>query len=411
MPMPTQDNTALSAAATKALNDVKEAVKGFASKRDLEELQSKYAVLQQQCDAIDVANSQRHLGGNFGGLTLEKMLGEDEGVSRFLKDRGRGRCVIKFEGPEQMAALYRKTIVSGTGSGSSNGDTLNPVGISTSGVLTIDRQPGIVLEARQRLTIENVLSSAPTTQAAVDFVRVSSPMSIASPVAEGSVKPEQSMSFTSHSEKVRTIASWIPSTKQVLDDLPSLMAVIQGSLLFYLGLEVELQLISGDSSGESLNGLIHQASSFNSALLPPASAGWQRIDVLAQGINQIGLAMELDPTFVVLNTSDYWKLRLTKNSFGSYILGNPNLPGDVSIFGLTPIHTTSIAQGSFLIGSGSPAAASVRNRQEAIIEISDSHASFFTSNLLAIRGERRLCLMTMRPGSFITGSFSTSPAS
>ncbi len=162
---------------------------------------------------------------------------------------------------------------------------------------------------------------------------------------------------------------------------------------------------------ENLNGILNQASSFNSALLPPAAAGWQRIDVIAQAINQINLAKELDPSFVVLNVQDYWKLRLTKNTLGSYILGSPNLPGDVTIFGLTPIATTSISPGVFLVGSGNPAAASVRNRQEAVIEISDSHASFFTSNLLALRGERRLAMLTLRPGSFVTGSFSTSPAS
>ncbi len=248
MPVTNPDPTALSAAATKALNDVKAAVAGFATKTELEALQTKYAALQVQWDAMDIAGRERHAGGNFGGLTLEKLLTENESVSRFIKDRGRGRCVIKFEGAQEMAALYRKSIVSGTASGSASGDTLAPVGISTSGVLTIDRVPGITLEARQRLTIESVLSSAPTGQAAVDFVRVSSPMAIASPVPEASVKPEQSMSYTSHSEKVRTIAHWIPATRQVLDDLPSLMATIQGSLLYYLGLEVELQILSGDGT-------------------------------------------------------------------------------------------------------------------------------------------------------------------
>jgi HK97 family phage major capsid protein len=409
MPMPT-DQTALSAAATKALNDLKEAVKGFASKRDLEELQGKYAALQQQCDSIDVANSQKHIAGNFGGLTLEKMLRENENVSRMLREQ-RGKCHIKFEGPEQMAALYRKSIVSGTAAGTAGGDALLPVGIATTGVLGIERVPGITLEARQKLTIEDVLASAPTTQAAVDFIKVNVPMSPASPVPEASVKPENQMGFTSLSEKVKTIAHWIPATRSVLDDLPSLMAAIQGSLLYYLALEVETQILAGDNAGEDLHGLIPQASEFNPTLLPPASAGWQRIDIIAAAIAQINEARELDPTFVVLNVVDYWALKLTKDSLGRYLLGNPNLPGNPQIFGLNLIYTTSIPKGIFLVGSGNPAAASVRNRMEAVVEISDSHASFFTSNLLAIRGERRLAMLTMRPGSFVTGTFVTSPVS
>jgi HK97 family phage major capsid protein len=391
------------------LAKMQEAVKGFAPRSELIELQTKFSRLQAQTDAMDIAGRD-HLIAGYGGLTLEKILKEDEGVSRLLKDK-RGKCFIKFEGPDQMAALYRKSIVSGTASGTAGGDALLPVGIASTGVLGIERVPGITLEARQKLKVEDVLASAPTTQAAVDYIKVSTPMSIASPVPEASVKPENQMGFTSLSEKVRTIAHWIPSTRQVLEDLPSLMAVIQGSLLFYLGLEVEVQILLGDGAGEDLHGIVPQASQFNTALLPPASAGYQRIDIIAAAINQINLARELDPTFVVLNIQDYWALRLTKDGFGRYILGSPNLPGDPQIFGLTMIYTTSIPHGTFLVGSGNPAAASVRNRMEAVVEISDSHASFFTSNLLAIRGERRLAMLTMRPGSFLTGQFVTSPVS
>ena len=33
---------------------------------------------------------------------------------------------------------------------------------------------------------------------------------------------------------------------------------------------------------------------------------------------------EIDPTFVILNTNDWWALALTKDSFGRYILGDPS---------------------------------------------------------------------------------------
>jgi hypothetical protein len=37
------------------------------------------------------------------------------------------------------------------------------------------------------------------------------------------------------------------------------------------------------------------------------------------------------------------------------------------------------------------------------------HASIFMQNLIAIRAEKRLALITIRFGSFISGTFSTSP--
>ena len=63
------------------------------------------------------------------------------------------------------------------------------------------------------------------------------------------------------------------------------------------------------------------------------------------------------------------------------------------IFGLTVIPTVSIAAGSFLVGSGNPAASEIRDRMELTIEVSTEHASFFTQILIAVRGEKRLALV------------------
>src|SRR5580704_13735566 len=141
-------------------------------------------------------------------------------------------------------------------------------GFQTTGVMPIDRIPGIVPEARQVLTVRDVLTANPTTMAVVDFVRVSQPMSIASPVPEGSTKPENQLELTALSEKVRTLATWIPASKQIIDDLAELGTFISSSLVYYVNLEEELQLLSGDGTGENLHGLIPQSSPFIPAGLP-----------------------------------------------------------------------------------------------------------------------------------------------
>ncbi|WP_183981642.1 phage major capsid protein, partial [Tunturiibacter gelidoferens] len=199
-----------------------------------------------------------------------------------------------------------------------------------------------------------------------------------------------------------------PATRQVLDDLPSLMSIIQGSLLFYIDLEEELQLLAGDDTGENLHGLLPQAQAFNPSLLHAVS-GWTMIDVIGTAIQQINTAKEIDPTFVVINTNDYWKLRLTKDSLGRYILGDPQNTSRPNIFGLDLVYTTSIPQGIFLVGSGNQAATEIKDRMETVVEISTEHADFWTRNLIGVRGERRLCLLTKRPNSFVSGTFSTSP--
>jgi hypothetical protein len=379
--------------------ELKSALAGLHSKLDAAAPAAALRDLQSQVDAIDVRLAQKHSMGFGTPSTLLKNLQENESISRILRDK-RGAAVLHLKGSEYAELMDRKSIISGITSGSAGTDTLNPVGASTSGVLQIDRIPGIT---------PDVLSARPTTMQVVDFVKVSSPPSIASPVAEGSVKPENSVTFQSVSEKVRTLATWIPATRQVLDDFAELLGYVKTALPYWVNLEEELQLLSGDNTGENLHGLIPQAAAFNSALLPSATKGWTKIDVIATAIRQINAAKEIDPTFVILNTNDWWDIALTKDSLGRYLLGDPQSLTTPRIFGLDVVPTTSIVAGTFLVGSGNPVAAEIRDRMEMTVEISTEHSDYFTRNLVAIRAEKRLALITKRSASFVTGTFTTSP--
>jgi HK97 family phage major capsid protein len=374
----------------------------------LEETRNTITKLQTQVDALDVKLAQKHIADQGQGPTLVKTFRENESVQRLLKDRS-GKAVIQIKGNEVEELMSRKSIISGITSGSAGGDALNPVGAATSGVLQIDRIPGITPEARQALRIRDLFSARPTTMQVVDFVKVTTPMSIASPVAEASIKPENTLSFLSVSEKVRLLATWIPATRQVLDDFTELMSFIQSALPYYVNLEEELQLLAGDNTGENLHGLLAQAAAFSTALLPPTAKGWNKIDVIATAIKQINQSKEIEPTFAVMHTNDWWDIRLTKDSFGRYILGDPQIAVRPNIFGLDIVPTTSIAPSTFLVGSGSPVAAEIRDRMDMQIEISTEHADYFVRNLVAIRAEKRLALVTKRVNSFVQGSFTTSP--
>ena len=361
-----------------------------------EKTQSKITALQAQADAIDVKLAERKAADVPQPGVLEVLQANDS-VNRLMKDRS-GRAVITLEGKHVRELMGRKTTI-----------TSSAVGVATTGVLQIDRIPGITLEARQTLTVRDLLSARPTTMQVVDFVKVNTPMAIASPQVEGSAKAENAVTFSSVSEKVRTIATWIPASKQILDDFTELMGFINSTLPFYVNLAEELQLLSGDNTGENLHGLITQAAAFSTGLLS-SSKGWNKIDIVGRAVQQITAAKELDPTFVILHPNDWWEMRLTKDGFGRYILGDPQTNVRPSLFGLDVVYTTSIANGTFLVGSGNPIASEIRDRMEMQVEISTEHQDFFTKNLVAVRGEKRVVLVVKRPNSYITGSFTTSPA-
>jgi HK97 family phage major capsid protein len=357
------------------------------TKADLETV----TAMQKQLDALDIKLAERHAGG--GGSqpnTLEKLLGESEEFKKLQRDR-KGTAILNLKGADAGLLEFKTTIDSAA------------VGRSTSGVLQIDRAPGIVTEARQRLFLRNVLTSRPTALGDLDFIKVNSPMSRASMQTESSAKMEQAMTFTTGTARVQTIAHWIPASKQILEDATELASAINDSLLYWLGMAEEVQFLTGSGTGQDLNGLVTQATAFNTAL-HTYTPGWKKGDIIARVRQQIAIAKEIDPTFIVLHPTDYWDIRLTKDTTGNY------LDKEGLFWELTPIVTTAIGAGSFLIGSGNPDAAIIRDRMEAQIEVSNSHDDYFTRNLVAIRAEKRVALVVRRPGSYVTGTFNNSPA-
>ena len=371
----------------KTLGDIGDAVDGIGVKLGAQ---------QRQLDAIDIKLAAKFSSDLVNENSVEQAMKESESLTRLMKEH-RGNAVVQLKGNAMAQVMGRKTTI-----------TAGTVGTATTGVLQIDRIPGITPEARQQLKIRDLLSASPTTMQVVDFVKVSTPMTIASPVPEASTKPENQLNFQSVSEKVRLLATWIPATRQIIDDFTELMSFINLTMPYYVDLAEELQLLFGDGTGENLHGLIPQITPFNPALLVGTS---NSIDVVGRAIEQITGAKELDPTFVILHPNNWWNMRLLKDGFGRYILGDPQTNVRPSLFGLDVVYTTSMTYNSFLVGSGSPVASEIRDRMEMQVEISTEHQDYFVRNMVAIRAEKRLCLLVKRPGSYVTGTFAgASPA-
>lgn len=330
----------------------------------LTETKTAIAALQTQVDAIDKKLAEKHTA-DAQDKPLEDTFKENESIQRLMKDK-RGRAVITLDGKAAGKLMERKTTFLSTGAGA----------LPVTGVLQIDRSPGITLEARQELTIRDVLPARPTNMQVIDFVKVGSPLVIASPQVEGSGKSENAVTFTSVSERVKTIATFLRASKQILEDFSELLGFLETSLPYYTDLAEELQLLSGDDIGEDLHGLTTQAVAFNTGLLSNIK-GWNQIDIIARCVNQIQAAKEVPPTFVVMNPTDWWNIRLAKDTLGRYILGDPQIAVAPMLWNKKVVVTNSMPYGSFLVGNGNPAAVEIRDRLETVVDISTEDASNF----------------------------------
>jgi HK97 family phage major capsid protein len=324
-----------------------------------------------------------------------------------LMDVKSGNAKIELTAPQvhrlvNQYNMSRKTVISSSSSGLGSGT----IGYAASGVLQIDRLPGITMEARQALVVRDQFVARPTNLPKIDFVKVTTPLGPASPQQETVIKQESQLSLASASEMVQTLAIWVPASKQLLTDLEELLAFVQDSLPYYVNLLEDQQFLNGDATGENLHGIVPQAAAFNTGLL---GSSYTKIDIIGHAIQQIAMANEVPPTFVAMNTQDYWNMVMTKDSYGRYILGDPNSPYVGKVWGLTPVPTNSMTAGKFLVGSGDPAVATIRDRMDMALDISTEHLDYFARNMIAIRCEKRTCMIVRRPNAFVTGSFTTSP--
>lgn len=356
---------------------------------------TKMEAMQRQLDAVDqLAQGARSGSGGVFTKSIAEEIFENESFKALAENGGRGRAVIKIDD------FSKKTLTNAA------------AGLSTSGVLTTDRLPGIVPVQFRQLRIRDLLRSAPTTSASVDYVKVSSFTNAASPQIEAAAKGQSDMTLVPVQAPIRTIAHWIRASKQILSDLPGLQEAVNTHLLYGLNLKIETELLSGDGTAEHLSGLIPQATAFSAALLssgvyPPAPLTYSRLDIIARAVQQAERS-DYSVDTIVLHTDDFWAMALTKTTTGEYIFGSPGATTVPTLWGRPVAVTNSIASSTFLVGSSQTAL--IRDRMEAVIDISGNVNDDFLKNMLVILAEARLALQVTKPAAWVTGTFVTSPA-
>jgi HK97 family phage major capsid protein len=274
------------------------------------------------------------------------------------------------------------------------------------------RVAGIFQPLSQRLSVRDILTVLPATSNLIEFVKESSSTNNAAPQGHGSspftaenvAKPESALAFALAYEPVQTIGHWIPVSRQVQDDAPSLQAYIDNRMLYFLKLAEERQLLNGTGAAGDLNGLITQATAYDTGL---NAVGDTNIDKLRHAMLQIELANAFVSAFV-FNPTDWHDIELIKttgtSSSGEYIFANPHNMGVPNIWGRPVVSSQSITAGNFLAGDF-PLAANLYDRMQSTVEVSREHSDFFVKNMVAILCEERLALVVYRSEALVYGAF------
>lgn len=252
----------------------------------------------------------------------------------------------------------------------------------------------------QRLTLRDLLPVVPIQTSSVDYPKQTTRTNAAAMVAEAAAKPYSAYVWSNATATVRTIAHLAKLTRQAMDDAPRLVAEVDSEMRYGLRLVEEAQILTGDGTGQNLNGLVTQATAYAA---PIVVADATSIDLIRLAMLQAALAL-YPADGIVLNEADWAFIELTKTADGAYLFAQPQGTVQPRLWGLPVVATPSMTIDKFLVGSFR-FGATLYDRMGVEVLISTENDDDFEKNLATMRAEERLALAVKRPGAFIYGDF------
>jgi HK97 family phage major capsid protein len=257
--------------------------------------------------------------------------------------------------------------------------------------------------------------SGQTSTSSLRYVVEGTATNAAAAVAEAGTKPESTVALSTKDEPVKKLATVLTVSDEMLEDVQQVQSYINGRLSLFVQIQSEASIVSGAGTND-LVGLTAGARACN--IYPRGTVDTNAVALFKAMNGQRGSAF-LEPDFIVMNPANWQATRLATDTAGQFFGGGPfmgqygsgaNLPlsGQItgvqdSIWNKPVVVTTAIGSGTALVGTQS--AAQVWSRGGLTVEATNSHSTYFTSNLVAIRAERRLALAVYRPTAFtiVTG--------
>lgn len=273
---------------------------------------------------------------------------------------------------------------------------------SAGGLIRPDRQSDIVAMTRMGLRVRDLLTPGRTEGNAIEYAYQTVRTNAAAATAETTQKPESNYGWDVATAPVRTIAHWVPASRQAMDDVPQLESLIDGELRWGLDDAEDSELLLGDGTGQHLNGLYTQATAY-AAPAGITVTGETRIDRLRLAILQVELA-DYAPDGIVLHPTAWAGIELTKDAANGYIFANPQSMQGPILWGKPVVSTKRIGTGNYLTGAFK-LAGQIFDRMDTEVRISDQDRDNFIKNMLTVRAEKRLALVVRRPAALVKGNF------
>lgn len=253
------------------------------------------------------------------------------------------------------------------------------------------------------LNLLDWISFTPIQNELVPLLRESAYEIMAEIVAEGADKPQSNLTFGVFDLKADTIAHWIKVSNQLISDMPTLAAYIEGRLAYGVRLKLEAKIVVGDgrtTGARSFIGLIEADQFIEVTPVPEDTA----IDVINKAKYKAS-AGGLLPEAVILNPEDWGTIERIKGNDGHYIFGSPGAAVQPVLWGLPVVLSAAMPLGKYWVGNLTLGVTGFM-REDVAVELSTEDGNNFTKNLCTIRAEMRGCCGVAIPDACAGGDLS-----
>lgn len=273
---------------------------------------------------------------------------------------------------------------------------------ATGGNLTEnDRQAEILDIARQRpRSVIDLINQSQTTSDAVEYVLMDSRTNNAAVVPEYTggnfgLKPESDLTFDLKSAPVKTIATWVAISRQILQDAPRLRAMADGELGYMVEITLENEVIAGDGTGNHFTGMLNWSgiqSRVHATSGRAFLAADNEADTLRRAITDIWLEF-YRPDGIILHPTQGEELELLKDDDKNYL--NIYDSATMRLWRTPVIETPAMTSGTALVGQFK-LAATIWDRMQTEI-LTGQPGDFFLRNAFALLAELRAAFAVTRP--------------
>ena len=296
---------------------------------------------------------------------------------------------------------------------------LSGLAASAGALVPTMRRPDVVIGAERPRFVRELLTSIATSSNAVEIMRqnaftnnagVQAPASASTAIGAGEfqAKPESNITYELVTVPVRTMAHWVAASRQVLSDAPMLQRLIDAKLMYGLNLLADSQLLYGDGTNQNLTGLMVDS---GVSTVGQIAAGTTAANLPGAMLDHIRKAITKCQTFdyyningVVLNPEDWGTLETAKGSDGHYIWVTVPNGGESRLWRVPVIVTNAMTKGDFILGDWTMGA-TVYDREQMDIRVSESHSDYFVKNGVAVLAEERYGFGIELPKAFTKGKF------